>query len=48
MNNNPLKDLTKPVQAFFILVCGIVLLFSGYGAIVGVIMILIAIMMFRN
>ena len=48
MNNNPLKDLPKPVQAFFILVCGIVLLFSGYGAIVGVIMILIAIMMFRN
>ena len=48
MNNNPLKDLPKPVLAFFILVCGIVLLFSGYGAIVGVIMILIAIMMFRN
>ena len=48
MNNNPLKDLPKPVQAFFILVCGIVLLFSGYGAIVGVIMILIAIMMFRD
>ena len=48
MNNNPLKDLPRPIQAFFMLVCGIVLLFSGYGAIVGVIMIFFAIMMFRD
>ena len=48
MNDNPLKDLPKPVRAFFILVCGVVLLFTGPGAIVGVIFILLAIMMFRD
>ena len=48
MNNNPLKDLPRPIQAFFMLVCGIILLFTGYGAIVGVIFILIAIMMFKG
>ena len=48
MNDNPLKDLPKPIQAFFVLVCGVVLLFTGPGAIVGVILILIAIMMFRD
>lgn len=48
MNDNPLKSLPKPIQAFFMLVFGIVLLFTGPGAIVGVIFILVAIMMFRD
>lgn len=48
MDNNPLMGLPSKVKALLFLVMGVILLFTGYGAIVGVIFILLAIMLFRE